>query len=492
VIGFLADSWGHKIGKKRLSFMGLRPRHTATLVTVGAGVLIPLVTVLIVAVLSSGVRTWLFEGQAALEKLREVQQTVDDLQTQRDRLSSEIQRKSEQAKAVDAKLKQTEKRVTEFAAKAERFQREAAGAAARATGLAGRLTALNEQFRAKQQDLATAKAGLAAKKKELDLLTKTSAEAYKQLDEEQKESLRLGDVDKRLSTDLEDRKKEIADLQAQKEKAGADLAKAQGDLKAEIAQMDIAEKKFGDDIAAAAARLAEARAQLGKAQLELAGLESLVDFSRTHPMIMKIDDEVARLPLLPNRSAAEAASAVQTLLRTARVYAEHVGAKASPARPIAGLWPQHVDGRTIGVVEQEEGFATSVTRESEHCVLIAYASSNVFSGEPVPLYVKIWHNPLVYKTGQVIARAQIDGRLSEKEIRDALDTFIRVQVSKQAREDHMIPIQGREDALGSVPAEDILDAVRKMKDVGIRVVVHAEAAQDTRAADTLKLKLTIR
>ena len=37
LVAFVADGMGRKIGKKRLSFMGLRPRYTATLITVAAG-----------------------------------------------------------------------------------------------------------------------------------------------------------------------------------------------------------------------------------------------------------------------------------------------------------------------------------------------------------------------------------------------------------------------------------------------------------------------
>ena len=45
--GFIAwagDRIGHRIGKRRQSFLGLRPRHTATVFTIGAGIGIALVS----------------------------------------------------------------------------------------------------------------------------------------------------------------------------------------------------------------------------------------------------------------------------------------------------------------------------------------------------------------------------------------------------------------------------------------------------------------
>ena len=40
VIAFIGDRLGSKVGKKKLSLFGLRPRHTSILVTIITGILI--------------------------------------------------------------------------------------------------------------------------------------------------------------------------------------------------------------------------------------------------------------------------------------------------------------------------------------------------------------------------------------------------------------------------------------------------------------------
>lgn len=78
VIAFIGDRLGTKIGKKRLSIFGLRPRHTSILITILTGICITTLTFGIMAAVSENVRTALF----GMEKLNQtMQQTKSSLQT---------------------------------------------------------------------------------------------------------------------------------------------------------------------------------------------------------------------------------------------------------------------------------------------------------------------------------------------------------------------------------------------------------------------------
>ena len=59
-IAYLADKLGSKIGKKKMSVFGLRPKHTALLLTVASGVMISILSVLTVSISSESARTALF------------------------------------------------------------------------------------------------------------------------------------------------------------------------------------------------------------------------------------------------------------------------------------------------------------------------------------------------------------------------------------------------------------------------------------------------
>ena len=60
VIAFIGDRLGTRIGKRKLSIFGLRPRHTAVVVTIFTGICITTVTFAIMAAASENVRTALF------------------------------------------------------------------------------------------------------------------------------------------------------------------------------------------------------------------------------------------------------------------------------------------------------------------------------------------------------------------------------------------------------------------------------------------------
>ena len=60
IIAFIGDKLGTKIGKKRLSIFGLRPRHTSIIVTIITGSLITGLSIGTLAIVSKDVRTALF------------------------------------------------------------------------------------------------------------------------------------------------------------------------------------------------------------------------------------------------------------------------------------------------------------------------------------------------------------------------------------------------------------------------------------------------
>ena len=60
LIAFLGDKIGSKVGKKRMTLFGLRPKYTSIIVTIISGVLISFLTVAVLAVVNENVRVALF------------------------------------------------------------------------------------------------------------------------------------------------------------------------------------------------------------------------------------------------------------------------------------------------------------------------------------------------------------------------------------------------------------------------------------------------
>lgn len=76
LIAFLGDRIGSKVGKKRMTLFGLRPKYTSVIVTILSGILISFITIAALAVVNENVRVALFG--------------LSKLQTQMDHLNQEI------------------------------------------------------------------------------------------------------------------------------------------------------------------------------------------------------------------------------------------------------------------------------------------------------------------------------------------------------------------------------------------------------------------
>lgn len=118
LIAYLADKMGSKIGKKKMSVFGLRPKHTALLLTVASGVVISFLSILTVTISSQSARTALFGMEkiqaelAALNKEKEtatkaLEEAKGNVKTQNEiieLLDKDIKKSTEAKKQAEAQL----------------------------------------------------------------------------------------------------------------------------------------------------------------------------------------------------------------------------------------------------------------------------------------------------------------------------------------------------------------------------------------------------
>lgn len=107
LIAYIADKMGSKIGKKRMSIFGLRPKHTSILLTVLSGIVISVLTIIVMAIASQSARTALF-GMDKLQK--ELRQLNKDKVVAAEALSSAKLQVDEQNKLIgqlDEKIKES-------------------------------------------------------------------------------------------------------------------------------------------------------------------------------------------------------------------------------------------------------------------------------------------------------------------------------------------------------------------------------------------------
>ena len=130
LIAYIGDKLGSKIGKKRMSVFGLRPKHTSILLTVISGTLISVITIIVMAISSESARTALFgmgelkreiamlnqEKGVATQALTDAKAKVVEQNSTITSLDEKI-KQSEAAKAqLDSKYLEAQERVAQLSA----------------------------------------------------------------------------------------------------------------------------------------------------------------------------------------------------------------------------------------------------------------------------------------------------------------------------------------------------------------------------------------
>ena len=76
LIAFLGDRIGSKVGKKRMTLFGLRPKYTSIIVTIISGALISFSTIAVMAVVNENVRVALFGLSKLQTQMKDLNQEI--------------------------------------------------------------------------------------------------------------------------------------------------------------------------------------------------------------------------------------------------------------------------------------------------------------------------------------------------------------------------------------------------------------------------------
>lgn len=176
-IAFIGDIVGTKIGKKRLSIFGLRPRHTSMVITVLTGICITTLTFAVMAVVSENVRTALF-GMEQLNRnmsdtrkaLAQVTKDLKLAESDKERTNAALNETHAEMEKLTKQQQDLEQTIDTLQAESLRLETQAADLAEQNAGLmsqnadlAAQAVALNE----KNASLSENNAKLAADNQEL-------------------------------------------------------------------------------------------------------------------------------------------------------------------------------------------------------------------------------------------------------------------------------------------------------------------------------------
>lgn len=485
VVAFVADGMGRKIGKKRLSFLGLRPRHTATLITVSAGILTSILTIGAIYLLSADVRDWIREGRSAIRRANEYRADADKQEKENERLE-----------ATQKNLQGTTKKLTSDVKNLTSQAKASKDAAALA----------NEQLKAAQGQYSAAQQKVARLEPKLRSTEQQIQEKIKEIADKNR---RVGEVRANL-TKVEANLKNVSGQNNEYSIRNRDLEREQLKLEKELAEaerslndLQTQKKSFEAEIDSYKESIEAYRFSIEQYTTKVSGLQQQYEqissqlrtnlvASRTKPMIYEASEELARIQLPPSLSPVAARAAFFDLLQRARTDALANKAINSPTTAPAGLFAREFNQRVVSVQDQEEAIVRGITAQRPELVFIARSVVNAFEGEFVLLEFVAYRNKLVYQEGKLIVEKRIDGRKSEVEVLKQIQDFISTNVRNQALKDGMIPPSGHKGQLGAISEEDLFDLIREVRSNNQLVRLQALAKADTNAGDQLDLLFRVR
>jgi uncharacterized protein (DUF3084 family) len=491
VIAYFADRLGRVLGKKRLSLFGLRPRHTAEMLTVFAGVMIPLVTIIIVLAVSKGVRDWALHSA---DVLRERDKAINDLTESRTELGNvqhNLQGDQQKLNKANSELDKAKKSLSSLQLREQSLIQQVQSEATKVKAAETQYQSVRAQFANVRLQLSSAQTNYKA--------AKTNYVSLKGQMDQLKGSF------SKLNLDLGRLQTNYTTLNVQKNEADhevtLDLAKL-GEVNSQLKlkQTELDNKQASID--RVNADLAQAESELQRVSQQVAELNFVYqrekifgNEGRIRPVIFQLGDELARMQIPTGLSAADARTYVQRVVDMASVVAKGRGATKGKQLPTeAGIIELlTADNTKITKDAQELRYTLAMTGRTVPGVVIASAYWNSLAGEFVPLVLDVRDNPIIFHKDERIAETTVEGALSDDKIYEEISHFVQNNVKQRARQDKMIPVVGREESFGQVLPGDILNIVKQIHDWGPRSVrLTAYAAQDTRAADPLELKFRIR
>ena len=179
LIAFIGDKIGMKMGKKRVSLFGLRPRYSSIIITILTGVLIAVLSITILLGVYSELRNALFN--------------INDVLNRLERLDKQLAERDQQLSERDQKLAARDQELSRLQQEIEEREQEIA---------------------AKEKEITEKEQEIAAKDQELKNVENELKELAKNRDQLQNRVAELSSQREDLETQVTELEEQIADLEA--------------------------------------------------------------------------------------------------------------------------------------------------------------------------------------------------------------------------------------------------------------------------------------
>lgn len=497
-ISYYGDLQGRRWGKRRVSWFGMRPKHTAILITSLTGGFIALFSVLSLMIIVPTVRDVVLRGENAIQENKRLnaaeqnQRVQDTLRRDRENRASQLKQDANDARLAEGQRElkdvhyqlqdaitrraQLQDRLNKLADKVLQLNAKVTGLqsqAARYAVLIPRLEHQTENAGNINLALGTQNAALSHQNDTLDKSNVALAASNKTLEEK---NARLTLIGKQFSesNDLFYRD----GLRLQKEKLAlqdqvADLTHERDEV------LDLIRQR--DQLNGTLQRLSR---QIADKNYDL----------RTGYVTLRAGVELGRLNVEAHLRPDAIKKAVSLLLTSASDKAKSLGAAPDEDGHAARLLAQKKVTLT-GYEDRDENaqvdaLAESWSGQDVSFVVVATTVTNCLAGEAA--YIDLRRYPVirVFTKGDEVASRTIDGRSSVEDIISNLMAFLQKDVKDSALRAGTIPRVDPETGateVGVLGTADLFRLTDRVRRIHGPVVLSARAKQDLSSADRLNL-----
>jgi len=499
VIATLGDRIGTRVGKARLSLFNLRPRNTATVVTIITGSLISASTLGILFATSGSLRDGIFELDSILRKLRIARSDINRINAEKSQVESELTKaRTEQADAqkrldvtnrnfqqAQTQLKKISQQATLLRSEIKSLLAERQGLIQQRNQLKGQITQLTGQITQLTGQITQLKELVAQRDQELAKRAQTIKERNQQLANQDEA---IAQLDERIAAGdqiIAQREQLIAQRDQVIAQREARLQELEQQLKEAIAQREIRLQELEQELTQREFQLAERDKQLKQGEKKLAYLEqeveSLEQYYQTYQALRQGNVALVRGQVLASGvvrivEPRAATQAVEQLLREANRTAMKItqSSNSSSNEPLVQI-PK----------SQVEQLINQIKDGNDYVVRILSAGNYVEGEKEVQVFADAALNQVVFQAGDVLATISADAStMTNEEIRQRLDQLLAAAQFRARRAGILSAIQ-----IGDGSITTVINFIEQLEQYNQSVDIKVVAQETTYTAGPLKMQL---
>ncbi|MBW4620378.1 MAG: DUF3084 domain-containing protein [Cyanosarcina radialis HA8281-LM2] len=542
VIAASGDRIGTRVGKARLTLFSLRPRQTATLVTILTGCLIAASTLGILFAASEQLRTGVFDLNRIQRKLSSTREDLTEAIEQKNEIESELVKvRSEQSDAqkrlqsIETYLKIAIAKQTATAAQLKNTQQQFQVVLQQKTKLGNEIEQLqtDRQELIKQRELVKQQVGqlnvevsqlgdqiaqlraqetqlnaqVAQLKGQINLRDREISRRNSTIAERDKFIVQLQEQEKRLNAQKNQLRKEIVEREARREQLENQLqgketllterqsqlkelekklAQRDGDLKEREAQIQILDRQRQQ----LEAQLKERDRQLKQLEAQLKLREQRLSFLEQEVKSLETDYQSLRqgnVAVLRNQVLAAGVLQIVEPSAAPKAIDQLLSQANRQTIKVTRLDGKTANQRVVQITQADvERVLDEIKDGREYFVRIISAGNYLVGETEVQVFADAVVNQDIFSKGEVLAQTSADPTtMSQQEVRNRINQLLASAQLASSRAGMI----GDTMQIGNGNITNLLNFLQKLREYNQPVDIQAVVAEDIKTSGPLKLKL---